>query len=98
MVARTDAEGYIAACGALARFDISSEIGRLALPVFVGGGDGDGSTPPDVVAALAAAIPGASYHVFEGVGHLPPIECPGAVATQLIAFAARVEEVRPTNG
>lgn len=99
MVARTDAEGYIAACGALARFDISSEIGRLALPVFVGGGDGDGSTPPDVVAALAAAIPGASYHVFEGVGHLPPIECPGAVATQLIAFADRLDGLaRPTNG
>jgi 3-oxoadipate enol-lactonase len=89
MVARTDPDGYAAACGALARFDLSAEVGRLRLPVFVGVGGADGSTPPDAVAALAAAIPAAEFHVFDGVGHLPPVECPGAVAARIIAFAAR---------
>lgn len=89
MVARTDAEGYAAACGALSRFDVSAALGRLALPVFVGVGGADGSTPPATVEALAAAIPGASFHVFDGVGHLPPVECPGAVAAQLTGFVER---------
>jgi 3-oxoadipate enol-lactonase len=89
MLARTAPEGYAAACGALSRFDLSGRLADIAVPVFVGVGSGDGSTPPDVVAALAAAIPGATFHVFDGVGHLPPVECPGAVAAQLIAFAER---------
>lgn len=89
MVARTDAAGYAAACGALSRFDVSAAIGGLALPVFVGVGSADASTPPAVVEALAAAIPSATFHVFDGVGHLPPVECPGAVAAQLTAFVDR---------
>lgn len=39
-------------------------------------GEYDGATPPELSAELAAAIPGATYQVMQGLGHFPMCEDP----------------------
>lgn len=86
MMIRTPAEGYIAACGALAAADQTEATRALRLPALVIAGAEDGSTPPDLVRATAALIPGAEFHVIPGTGHLPCVENPAAYASILTPF------------
>jgi len=39
--------------------------------------------------ALRAAIPDASFHLWEGVGHLPFVEAPAAFEETVLAFLRR---------
>ena len=83
MVLRASPEGYIATCAALAAADLGAIAPTLRLPVCVIGGEHDGSSPPEQVRATAAMIPGARFQLIEGVGHLPCVEAPQAVAAIL---------------
>jgi 3-oxoadipate enol-lactonase len=80
MLARTPAAGYIAACRALASGDQTRATSRLRLPTLVIAGEADGASPVEVVQATAALIPGATFHVIPGAGHLPCVEAPEAWA------------------
>ena len=86
MMARTEAAGYIAACGALAAADLSAATATIAIPTLVIAGAEDGASPPELVAATAATIQGADFHIIPGVGHIPCVEAPGAYAALLTAF------------
>jgi 3-oxoadipate enol-lactonase len=86
MLTRTPAAGYIAACRALAASDLTAQTATLRLPTLVIAGQADGASPPDLVAATAALIPGAAFHVLPGAGHLPPVETPAAFAALLSPF------------
>lgn len=81
MLTRTPAEGYAAVCAAIRDADLEAEARRIACPTLCIAGSADLATPPEVVTALAEAIPGAGYLCLDGVGHLPCIEAPEAVAT-----------------
>ena len=87
MLARTDAEGYIATCGALAAADLTQTTAALTLPVQVIAGSADGASPADLVAATAALIPGACYHLIADAGHLPCVEAPEDWAAIFAPFA-----------
>lgn len=80
MLTRTPAQGYVAACRALAGADQTEATRRLRLPALVIAGDADGASPPDVVQATAALIRGAAFHLIPGAGHLPCVETPAAWA------------------
>ena len=80
MLARTPAEGYAATCAAIAAADLTESTARLRLPAICVAGAEDLATPPDLVRSLAALIPGATFHALPGVGHLPPVEAPDALA------------------
>jgi len=86
MMIRTPEEGYVAACGALAGADQTEATRALRLPALVIAGGEDGSTPPDLVRATAALIPGAAFHIIPGTGHLPCVENPAAYAAVLTPF------------
>lgn len=86
MVARTSAEGYIGACGALSAADLTATTQRLSLPVMVIAGDQDGASPAELVKATADLIPGAAFHVIPDAGHLPCVEQPRAYAALLSSF------------
>ena len=47
---------------------------------------GGGQTPPETVAAIARAIPGAQFTTIRGAPHMLFIEQPQAVATEILAF------------
>jgi 3-oxoadipate enol-lactonase len=83
MLARTSRDGYLAACRAIAAADLAATTARIALPTLVIGGSHDGSTPPDMVEALARLVPGSRCHIIAGTGHLPCVEAPDAYAALL---------------
>jgi 3-oxoadipate enol-lactonase len=88
MLVRQPTDGYLAACAALASADLVPHAGEIDVPTTCVVGDGDKSTPPDVVAGLARSIPGARYQVIPDCGHLPSIEQPDALAAILRAHVA----------
>lgn len=86
MLLRTPVEGYTAACHALSAADQRGATADLRLPTLVIAGAEDGASPPDLVQATAALIPGATFHVIPGAGHLPCVETPAAWAAIVSPF------------
>lgn len=86
MLSRTTQAGYLACCGAIARADLTDQTARLRLPAMAIAGEADGASPPDLVAATAALIPGAQCHTLAGTGHLPCVEAPADYAALLGPF------------
>jgi 3-oxoadipate enol-lactonase len=76
MMSSVDREGYAACCEAIATNDLRPDIGRIQAPTLVVCGADDPVVGPDVGAATAAAIPGASLTVIEQARHLANIERP----------------------
>lgn len=89
MLTRTPAQGYIAACHALAGADLTRPTATLTLPALVIAGDADGASPPDVVRGCADLIAGADYRIIPGAGHLPCVETPRAHAALIAPFLER---------
>ncbi|MGA0543106.1 3-oxoadipate enol-lactonase [Neotabrizicola sp. VNH66] len=98
MMVRTPAAGYIAACEALAAADLTGALAGLRLPVMVIAGEEDRASPPDLVAGLAAAIPGARLHRLAGTGHIPPAEAAGPMAGLLRSFAGILAPLEAVDG
>lgn len=77
---RSDPHGYASTCATLRDADLTGQIGAIAVPTLVVAGEADRSTPVDLVRACAQAIPRARFEVLAGVGHIPSIEQPAALA------------------
>ncbi|SFK05425.1 3-oxoadipate enol-lactonase [Celeribacter neptunius] len=90
LLARTDQEGYIATCAAIAGTDISDRLPEITQPALVLAGKHDLATPPEVVEALARALPRADLVMFEDTGHLPAIEAPEAFTEAVMKFVERI--------
>ncbi len=88
MVATTDQACYVAACEALAAFDIRDALGSISVPTLVVAGADDTETPPADARALIAGIPDARLAVVPATGHLAPVEEPGAVGELLATHFA----------
>ncbi|MFF6779718.1 4-carboxymuconolactone decarboxylase [Streptomyces sp. NPDC012510] len=84
MVRTTDPGCYIAACEALASFDVRSELGRIGVPTLVLVGSDDQVTGPAEARTLVAGIPDARLAVVPGASHLVPVEQPAAVTDLLV--------------
>ncbi|WP_329139581.1 bifunctional 3-oxoadipate enol-lactonase/4-carboxymuconolactone decarboxylase PcaDC [Streptomyces sp. NBC_00670] len=84
MVRTTDPGCYIAACEALAAFDVRGELGRIGVPTLVLAGSEDQVTGPAEARTLVAGIPDARLAVVPGASHLVPVEQPGAVTDLLV--------------
>ncbi len=80
MLEATPAEGYVGACEALREADYTDLVSRVRAPTLALAGDGDRATAPDLVRATAERIPGASFELIAGAGHLPCLERPGELA------------------
>ncbi|MDQ0687406.1 3-oxoadipate enol-lactonase/4-carboxymuconolactone decarboxylase [Streptomyces achromogenes] len=84
MVRTTDPGCYIAACEALAAFDVRAEIGLIGVPTLVLAGSDDQVTGPAEARTLVAGIPDARLAVVPGASHLVPVEQPAAVTDLLV--------------
>ncbi|WP_030661996.1 bifunctional 3-oxoadipate enol-lactonase/4-carboxymuconolactone decarboxylase PcaDC [Streptomyces cellulosae] len=84
MVRTTDPGCYIAACEALASFDVRGELARVGVPTLVLVGSDDQVTGPAEARTLVAGIPDARLAVVPGASHLVPVEQPGAVTDLLV--------------
>lgn len=90
LLARTDQDGYIATCAAIAGTDITDRLCEITQPALVLGGKHDLATPPEVVEALARALPRADLVMFDNTGHLPAIEAPEGFTEALTKFVERI--------
>jgi 3-oxoadipate enol-lactonase len=79
MLVRTEPRFYLGACAAIRDADLSGDAAHIKARTLCIVGDEDQSTPPDLVRALAAAIPGATFASIESAGHLPCVEQPHAL-------------------
>ncbi|PKV88732.1 3-oxoadipate enol-lactonase/4-carboxymuconolactone decarboxylase [Streptomyces sp. TLI_146] len=84
MVRTTDPGCYIAACEALAAFDIRADLARIGVPTLVLAGAEDRVTGPGDARTLVAGIPEARLAVVPGAAHLAPVEQPAAVTDLLV--------------
>ncbi|MFF4837384.1 4-carboxymuconolactone decarboxylase [Streptomyces sp. NPDC001315] len=84
MVRTTDPGCYIAACEALAAFDVRHELTRVGVPTLVLVGSEDQVTGPAEARTLVAGIPDARLAVVPGASHLVPVEQPAAVTDLLV--------------
>ncbi|WP_367319946.1 4-carboxymuconolactone decarboxylase [Streptomyces sp. HUAS ZL42] len=84
MVRTTDPGCYIAACEALASFDVRPELARVGVPTLVLVGADDQVTGPAEARTLVAGIPDARLAVVPGASHLVPVEQPAAVTDLLV--------------
>ena len=77
--------GYLAACGALAEFDVRDRLSAIAAPVLAIAGATDAVTPPALLEEVADGVKDGHLVVLEGVRHLAPAERPEDVARMLRA-------------
>ncbi len=84
MVRTTDPGCYIAACEALATFDVRAELGHVGAPTLVLVGSEDQVTGPAEARTLVAGIRDARLAVVPGASHLVPVEQPAAVTDLLV--------------
>ncbi|MFC8124880.1 4-carboxymuconolactone decarboxylase [Streptomyces sp. NPDC057302] len=84
MVRTTDPGCYIAACEALAAFDVRAELNRISVPALVLVGSEDQVTGQGEARTLVAGIPDARLAVVPGASHLAPVEQPAAVTDLLV--------------
>ncbi|ATL82719.1 3-oxoadipate enol-lactonase [Streptomyces malaysiensis subsp. malaysiensis] len=81
----TDRAGYAACCDALAAYDITADLERIAVPTLVVAGRDDPATPPAHARRIADAVPGASLLEVAGAAHLAGVERPEPVTAALLA-------------
>ena len=86
MLLRTPVAGYAGCSAAISGTDFISTTSGLRLPTLAIAGSEDGATPPDLVRETAALIPGSTFHLILGAGHLPCVEAPEEYARALTDF------------
>lgn len=89
MMERQPVAGYIYTCESIRDTDFSAIAPTIAVPTLCLVGDQDGSTPPDLVRAMAGAIPGARFEIIEGCGHIPCVEQPEKLVALLQTFVKK---------
>ncbi|MFH8366797.1 3-oxoadipate enol-lactonase [Streptomyces sp. NPDC018031] len=99
MVRTTDPGCYIAACEALAAFDVRAALGRIGVPTLVLAGAEDLATPAADARVLVAGIPDARLALVPGGSHLTPVEQPAAVTDLLVRhFSGSWQASEPHTG
>lgn len=86
MLERTTVAGYTGTCAVLRDTDFTAKSPGIAVPTLCIVGDKDGSTPPELVLAMAKRIPAARYEVIKDAGHIPCVEQPDVLVTIIKSF------------
>jgi pimeloyl-ACP methyl ester carboxylesterase len=68
------------------RTELVARVAELRPPTLIVWGDQDRILPAAHLAAAQAALPHADCHLFQGVGHMPQIECPERFADRVLPF------------
>jgi len=87
----TEADGYVAVCGALAAFDVRDRLAEISAPVVAVAGADDPVCPPDSLREIADGVQHGRLVVLDDTGHQAPAERPDRVATIIRELAQEVE-------
>ena len=85
VLVRTDPQGYIESCNAVAAIDFRESNHRISVPTLVIAGLQDEATPPAMSEAMVAAIPHARLATIDAA-HLSAVERPVEFAQLLIDY------------
>jgi 3-oxoadipate enol-lactonase / 4-carboxymuconolactone decarboxylase len=94
MLLSNPAEGYARCCEALAAFDLRGGLGAIRAPTLAIAPTEDPVTPPDHLAAIRDAIPGARVTRLEHASHIAAVERPEAFTRILTSFLDEDEGMR----
>jgi len=83
MLCRTTPAGYAGTCRAIRDTDFTASTAALRLLCLGLCGDQDGATPPDLVRATTALIPGSRFVLIRDAGHIPCVEQPEDTAAAI---------------
>lgn len=72
----------------LVTFDRRDDLAHIAVPTLLVAGEADTNAPLKTMTRMAETIPAARLVVLPGIGHLAPLECPGAFAAAVEDFLA----------
>ncbi|NTF33762.1 3-oxoadipate enol-lactonase [Rhizobium skierniewicense] len=92
MLAQQNKAGYAATCAAIRDADYTEQATKIFVPTLCVAGDGDKSTPPDLVHTLSSLIQGCRTAIIEDCGHIPCLEQPGAYAAVVDHFLKSLPE------
>lgn len=81
-----DPRSYAAIYRMLATMDLAADLPRIGCPCLVLAGETDATRPAEMVAAVAAAIPGAAFRRVPS-GHVMPMLTPRLVAEAIVELA-----------
>ena len=87
-LAAADVDSYVAACEALAAFDVRGRLGTIATPVLAVAGAHDPVTTPDDLRRIADSVVHGRFVLLPDSGHQSPAEEPAAVAALIRDHAA----------
>lgn len=76
MIRNTSPTGHIGCCQAIRELGYGPRLSEIRVPTQIVGGEGDVGAPPEAMAKIAAAIPGARHVVIEKAGHISNVENP----------------------
>lgn len=90
MMLGTSPDTMAAALRALAaRPDSTPSLPQISVPTLAVVGEQDAITPPEVMNAMADAIPNCQRTIIAGAGHLSPMECPQKFNAAVTVFLGR---------
>ena len=90
MLSRSPVDGYVATCAALREADLEPAARTVAAPTLCLAGEHDRATPPQLLEALSALIPGSRFAIIAGAGHMPCVETPALLAAHLLDFVREI--------
>jgi len=88
MIRSTSADGHIGCCEALRGLSEGASLPKIAVPTLFVGGEHDLGGPPELMRAMAEAVPGARYVMIEGAGHISNFEAPDRFLAAIEPFLA----------
>lgn len=86
IMAEIPAETYRKAVALLTTFDRRANLAAIAVPTLLVAGSDDSVAPAAVMRRMADRIPGASWALLEGCGHLGQLDQPGPFNAALLSF------------
>lgn len=99
MLRQTNAEGYAGCCEAIGAFDIRARLEEIRTPTLALAGADDPVTPPEMLRKIVDAVPGSDMVVVPEAAHLPNVEHPSIITTQLAAHLAATSPAgEPSHG
>jgi pimeloyl-ACP methyl ester carboxylesterase len=96
-MAAVPAATYKACVEAIVTFEERANLGNIRVPTMCLVGEFDINAPPAMMQRMAAKIPGATFVVLPGLGHLPNLENPAAFDAAVLAFLRDLDASNPTK-
>ena len=89
MVANTPPQGFIGWCKAIQKFNVTSRLKEIDLPVRIIAGALDPATPPAMMKIMHAEIKGSEYAEVPGTSHMLQVEEPAKFHAEVLPFLAK---------